>query len=56
MINNKQIKEATPGRIKIDTHGLYLKVYYDKLPNGKSGPLQRKWRLRLRNYPNPNSL
>ena len=48
MVNNKQIKEAKPGRIQSDSPGLYLKVYYDKLPNGKPGPLQRKWRLRYR--------
>ena len=48
MVNNKQIKEAKPGRIKTDTPGLYLKVFHSKLANGKPGPLQRKWRYKYR--------
>ena len=48
MVNNKQIKEAKPGRIKTDTPGLYIKVFHSKLANGKPGSLQRKWRYKYR--------
>tara|TARA_A100000172_G_scaffold79947_2_gene68216 strand:- start:291 stop:1874 length:1584 start_codon:yes stop_codon:yes gene_type:complete len=47
MINNKQIKEAKPGKLKTDTPGLYVNVF-SSTANGKPGPLQRKWRYKYR--------
>ena len=38
MINNKQIKEAKPGRIKIDTPGLQIANMEFKLGELFSGP------------------